>query len=124
MISKRIRSVVLTMLAACGPGADCTLIGCDDSLTVKFTKPPVAPFRIEARGSPEEAPRVYECTDIATCIKAPILERFGPSVVTLTITYQGRSTARQVQPQYTGLYPNGKHCGAACRLGTVTVSLP
>ena len=122
----RLRSFLLSatagLLAGCTPFGACTLIGCEDGLSVRFDRAPAGAFRIEA--SVPNDPRQYaiDCADAATCMMmfpGLVAER-----VTVRVISQAGTHTQEFQPRYEKLYPNGRRCGPACRQATVTVQLP
>jgi hypothetical protein len=114
----------LFALLATGCGATCTLIGCDNALTIHFASTPTAPFHIEAT-SPDAGARTIDCTSSNGCPAKMTQVDYVPESVTLTltVTYEGRSTTTTVRPSYVESTPNGKGCGK-CVSATVTLSLP
>jgi hypothetical protein len=111
-------------LATGACGMDCTTIGCNDALTLRFATPILGPLHVDAFSSDGEH-RTYDCTNAAGCPDSEVaLARYLPTTVTLTLTYQGRTSTSTVKPSYTESSPNGPSCGPTCRQGTVTVALP
>jgi hypothetical protein len=122
----RIRSLLFSataaLLSGCMPITSCTLIGCDDGLAVRFNRPPVGAFRVEATVPNDPTVAAIDCADAATCmVRFPDL--VAEQVTLRLITSQGTVT-QQFQPRYENEYPNGRSCGPACRQATVTFQLP
>lgn len=122
----RIRSLLFSataaLLAGCTPFGACTLIGCDDGLSVRFSRPPTGAFRVEATVPNDATVVSIDCADAATCLL--MFPGLVADQVTLRlITPQGAVT-QQFQPRYEDVYPNGRRCGPACRQATVTFQLP
>jgi hypothetical protein len=122
----RIRSLLFSataaLLASCTPFGACTLIGCEDGLSVRFSRPPAGAFRVEATVPNDPAVLAIDCTDAASCpLMFPdlVAER-----VTLRLTTAEGTITQQFQPRYENVYPNGRACGGACRQATVTLQLP
>lgn len=113
----------VSLLCATGCHGDCTLIGCYSGLAIRFATPPTAPFHVEA-ASPDSGPRSYDCSNNTGCRAEPNITGYVPQTVTLTVTYQGRSTTTTVRPLYQESAPNGKGCSPTCRQATVTLPLP
>ncbi|MDB4888985.1 MAG: hypothetical protein JWL61_840 [Gemmatimonadetes bacterium] len=120
-----LRFVCIGVLALGGVacGATCTLIGCDSGLTIQFATVPTAPIHIDAT-SADGGNRTYDCEKNTGCGIPTILKDYVPQNVTLTVTYQGRTTTTTVRPSYNESTPNGSGCGPACRSATIPLSLP
>ena len=122
----RIRSLLFSataaVLAGCTPFGACTLIGCNDGLSVRFDRQPVGAFRIEATVPDDPTVVAIECTDAASCLLM-FPDLVAEQVTLRLITQQGTYT-QQFQPRYEDSYPNGRRCGPACRQATVTFQLP
>lgn len=104
------------------PITSCTLIGCDDGLSVQFSRPPVGAFRVEATVLNDPVVAAIDCADAATCmVRFPDL--VAEHVTLRLITSEGTVT-QQFQPRYEDVRPNGPRCGPACRQATVTLQLP
>lgn len=121
----RTRSLVLSaasaLLAGCLPSSACTDVGCEDGLVVRFDRPPEGAFRVEAAvpGDPRE--HAFDCPATGECLMmfgGLVAER----VTVRVITAQGTRT-QDFQPEYRGVYPNGRRCGPACRQATITFPL-
>ena len=122
----RIRSLLLSatvaLLAGCTPIGSCTLIGCDDGLSVQFSRPPEGAFRIEVTVPNDPTVVAIDCADAAACpLMFPGL--VADQVTLRLITAQGTVT-QQFQPRYQDVHPNGRRCGPACRQATVIFQLP
>jgi hypothetical protein len=114
---------VVLALSATACGMDCTLIGCDSGLALRFPTPPTAPFHVEAT-SPDSGPRSYDCSNNTGCLFGTNIPDYLPETVTLVVTYQGRTSTTIVRPAYEVSRPNGKGCGPLCRQATITLPLP
>lgn len=114
----------------------CTLEGCGSTLVVRFTGNVPPEYRLEASDASGEAvwvqcARQADGTMFATsgdprsfCTADRVhLFGFAPSVVTVTVRWDGRSTSQTFQPAYRTSRPNGPGCEPECRSGTVTLSL-
>jgi hypothetical protein len=113
----------LFALSAVACGHDCTLIGCVNGLTIQFASTPTAPYHIEAT-SPDAGLRSIDCATSNGCLGKLTQTDYVPGTVTLTMTYQGRTTTTTVQPSYAESQPNGRGCGSKCVSATVTLPLP
>jgi hypothetical protein len=122
----RIRSLLFSataaLLAGCTPIGSCTLIGCENGLAVRFSRPPAGAFRIEATVPNDPTVHTIDCTDAATCL-AMFPDLVAAHVTLRLITAQATLT-QEFQPRYQDLYPNGRRCGPACTQATVTFQLP
>lgn len=119
----RIRSLLLyataALLAGCTPFGACTLIGCDDGLSVRFEQPPAGPFRIEATVPGDPTEHVIDCASAEACF--PRFSGLVADRVTIRLITQQGTRTREFQPRYRNVYPNGRRCGPACRQATVTL---
>jgi hypothetical protein len=121
----RLKIIQLAALAfaagACGSDVVvvCTARICVDALYVKLASTPAGPYRIEVTAPGLSTPRVYDCTNVATC--TPVAAFLGVRAATalVTVTYAGRSSNTNVTPVYA---PDDNSCG--CPSATVTVPLP
>ena len=115
-------SATAAFMAGCTPFGACTLIGCDNGLSVRFNRAPEGAFRIEATAPNDPTVHAIDCASADTCMMMfPGL--VAEQVTVRVITQQGTVT-QQFQPDYDKLYPNGRRCGPACEQATVTVQLP
>lgn len=115
-------SATAALLAGCIPSGACTLIGCEDGLSVRFSRPPAGAFRVVATVPGGLAVQPIDCADASTCLL--MFPGLVAGEVTLRlVTAQGTLT-QQFQPRYQDVYPNGRRCGPACRQATVTIQLP
>lgn len=115
-----LQTTAVILLGGCNalPTA-CTLIGCEDALIVRFDEAPTGAYRVEAIPASGAAPSVVECAADQAC--APIrFADFTAETVTLRVTTAAGTQSRQFQPNYESQYPNGRDCGAACKVATVT----
>ncbi|HEU4883618.1 MAG TPA: hypothetical protein VFT45_15265 [Longimicrobium sp.] len=122
----RIRSLLCSataaLLASCTPFGACTLIGCEDGLSVRFSRPPVGAFVLVATVPNDPAIVAIDCADAASC---PLMfPGLVAEQVTLRLTTAEGTITQQFQPRYEEAYPNGRRCGPACRQATVTLQLP
>jgi hypothetical protein len=100
----------------------CTLVGCENILTVTFSSPPDVAYHLEAL-SIDGGALQFDCPDPSRCQSAQ-LQDYAPDKLVLTVTTARGSKQYNLTPSYESVYPNGKRCGAACRTGSVTVALP
>lgn len=117
-----VRWTAAVLLAGCTPaGQACTEIGCVGGLVVQFTRPPAAPYRVEAI-APGAAPAVFECAAGESCSSA-LLEGVEAERVTIRVATSAGTRAQEFRPAYQEQYPNGRRCPAACRQATITFRL-
>jgi hypothetical protein len=101
----------------------CTMIGCEDGLTVVVEGTPRGAYRVEARAE-GEPPRVRECTSPEACGQV-FFAGFLPGEVTVEVTAVGGArSSRTVRPRVETVQPNGPDCPPTCRQGRVTVPWP
>lgn len=105
-------------LAGCTPFGACTLIGCEDGLSVEFQRPPAGAFRIEASVPGDPTQYAIDCASAATCF--PMFPGLVAQRVTIRLVTQEGTRTQEFQPRYEDFYPNGRRCGPACRQATVT----
>ena len=121
------------LLAACSQPAPqpaappaqraCTMIGCEDGLTVAVEGTPDSAYRLEIRAPGEEI-RVQECPSPAECGQV-FLVGFLPEEVTVElVTESGERSTRTVRPEIETVQPNGPDCPPTCRQARVTVPWP
>jgi hypothetical protein len=122
----RIRSLLFSataaLLASCTPFGACTLIGCENGLSVQLSRPPVGAFRVEATLPNDPAVLAIDCTNATSCLL--MFPDLVAERVTLRLTTAEGTITQEFQPRYEDLYPNGRRCGPACRQATVTIQLP
>lgn len=122
----RVRSLLFSataaLVAGCNPFGACTLIGCDDGLSVQFSRAPVGAFRIEATVPNEPAVVAIDCVDATNCLL--MFPGLVAEQVTLRLITSEGTVTQEFEPRYDDVYPNGRRCGPACRQATVTIQLP
>lgn len=112
-------------LGGCGPGGmvACTLIGCEDGLSLTIENPPPQLQRVEL-ALPDGRVHAVDCAQPEHCA-SPFL--FVPHVrateATVRIVAPGGTREVQIAPSYQPQYPNGRRCGAACTQARVTIRL-
>ncbi|MEJ2748436.1 MAG: hypothetical protein P8183_11100 [Anaerolineae bacterium] len=125
------RVVVVTRIVPNGRDAkSCTLLGCQDRLTIGLTGDRPETFSIdivyEAGGESMQVSRLCEngrwaandqpCTEIQ-------LEA-APDVVTVNAHWSGNSTSQVYEPDYEPFRPNGPDCEPVCQVSTITFAFP
>lgn len=119
-----IQATAAVLLASCNPLAQsCTLIGCENGVTVRFATEPAGAFRVEAWSELRVAPQVFECAAAESCPSAFFPGFQGHDVVVRVITAERTRTQEFTGVQYEPQYPNGPDCGAVCEQASVTVQL-
>lgn len=116
-----LNATAAVLLSNCGPIVGCTLIGCDNGLSVQLSGTPAGAYRVEAIADGAD-PVALECGAGQTC--PPV---FFPGLqaahVTIRVTTSAGTRSQAFTPDYRDLYPNGRDCGAVCKQATVTVQL-
>lgn len=105
----------------------CTLIGCQNGLTVQLSATPATPFRVELRvTSPTAQPAyVYSCSSPATCTQGVFFPDFsGEHAFVTVVTDAGTRTTEISRIEYRVSRPNGPNCPPECRQATVTADTP
>lgn len=125
------REVVVTRIVPGGEAVQsCTLLGCQDSLTIGLTGARPKSFAIDIGydmdGEYVQVTRRCEngrwaandqpCTEIQ-------LET-APNVVTITAHWSGNSTSQVYEPEYEPFRPNGPNCEPVCQVSTITFAFP
>lgn len=115
-------SATAALTAGCTPFGACTLIGCDNGLSVEFNRAPEGAFRLEATVPGDPTVHAIDCASASTCM--PMFSGLVAEQVTIRLITQQGTVTQQFQPEYDTLYPNGRRCGPACEQATVTLQLP
>jgi hypothetical protein len=105
----------------------CTLIGCQNGLTVQLSAMPSAPFRVELRATSATAQPVYvyDCSNSAACGQGAFFPDFsGDHAFVTVVTSAGTRTTEITRIEYRVSRPNGPDCPPACRQATVTADVP
>jgi hypothetical protein len=114
------------LLSTGGSGAcDCTDVGCFSGLQVRVEPVPTIPYRVEAySGGGDFSRYVWQCTAANGCGGTAYFEDFFPSRVFVEVITARDTVRREIIGPigYGEQFPNGRHCGAACRNGMVTVT--
>jgi len=115
-----------SLLAGCSapapPQQACTMMGCEDGLSVVVEGTPVGAYRIEARAAGGET-RVRECASPQQC-GAVFFAGFLPEEVTVEVIGGAQRSSRTVRPVVESVQPNGRDCPPTCRQARVTVPWP
>ena len=105
----------------------CTLIGCQNGLTVRLSATPAAPFRVELRvtSSTSQPVYVYDCSNVERCAQGVFFPDFsGEQAFVSVVTDAGTRTTEITRIQYRVSRPNGPNCPPECRQATVTADVP
>ncbi len=113
---------------------ECTLIGCEDSLsiTINGNIPDKYMIRlVDSKGAKTEiicsAGQIYSQSSTSyesSCEEWGIaLFNYSPDVLDLTISWDEESFSKRVQPNYEDYYPNGQDCPVGCRTGSVSIKI-
>ena len=116
------------LVGSCGGGITsgkaCTLIGCDDALTVVLDGAGAANvMRVEAT-APGDTARVWNCTTATPCTGATGVwfRSYAPATVVIRLVTDTGSTSYPFTPQYTVSQPNGPGCGPECKSATLHIT--
>jgi hypothetical protein len=103
----------------------CTLIGCENSLTVRFDRPLTAPARLEVSLSAPGSPPLYaEDCDATRCSGGAYFPGLVADHVWVRIIIGSTTKDYELRPTYVDSFPNGPACGSPCQQATVQVQLP
>jgi hypothetical protein len=120
-------AAVLTMplLLGCdsmfGSG-DCTLIGCDSGVEVRFSGPVPAVFEIGLTPAGGDE-RVISCEHAVAgwCVDGVFFENVTATEAVLHVRWEEGSITQAVQLEYERFQPNGPRCGPLCLLSKAEV---
>ena len=99
----------------------CTLIGCNNSLTVEVTGATLRPITVEIHQPGSTQRYSQECTSPSPCLF--VFEMTPPQVIVQVTTSAGSRT-EQFGPTYVTRRPNGEGCDPECRSATVSIAAP
>ncbi len=104
-------------------GPACTLIGCEDGLSVDVQGDLPASYTVslEAAGM---AMVEYQCTAAAPCSVPHFVPDFTPETVVVRVQGGGVDYSETVTPEYTISRPNGPDCPPECQQATIVVQVP
>ncbi len=105
-------------------GRVCTLVGCLDGLTVRFSPLSTVPYKLTVTVAGDPPTRVVDCSNLANCQGYPFFPGVSAALVTITVTTAGGSHSYVVAPQYQTTRPNGPDCPPECKQATVTLDPP
>jgi hypothetical protein len=122
MIKRLLPLVGVLLLSGCEvfePKA-CTLIGCEDALTVSVTGITAGTASVEVKAG--------DATMTATCEVRngkcdAYFARFIPTAATVTVRTATQTVSRTVSIAYQDSQPNGPGCNPICRQATVSVAI-
>ncbi|MGV3523422.1 MAG: hypothetical protein ACO1RX_04320 [Candidatus Sericytochromatia bacterium] len=105
-------------------GQSCTLIGCQDGLSVRVDSAVGTAFTLELK-TPDGATRSLICPaggEGAICLNETVLiSDYLPEQLSVTLTAGERSVSRDFTPVYIQNEPNGAGCGPSCKQGSVEI---
>ena len=121
-------AALVALLAGCSGILDpaCTLLACENGLTVNLAQAPTGAYSIEVF-TPSAVPGphyVFQCADAASCGTSAFFPEFTPANVVVRVTTQRGMHQDALVPVYQKARPNGPRCGPECTQATVTVALP
>ncbi len=103
------------------PQVMCTMIGCENGLSVVVEDPPAGDYQL-VLNAPGEQDRVRDCTANEPCDRGAFFGNFEPETVTVRVV-AGTDTLRSVtvSPEWRDNQPNGPDCPPTCRQAVVTI---
>ena len=104
-------------------GRACTLIGCDDGITVTFDAPPPHGTLVELDGS-SGVPWRVECGVDWNCDAGIFFSDFTPDHISVRVVTPAGEAMESFQLTYQEFQPNGDGCPPTCRTATVAMGLP
>jgi hypothetical protein len=120
---------IVALVAACAgveqepepePQQICTLIGCNDGLSVQVTSAVTQSITVTVRAN-NQVLRTFRCDPGNPC--ASFIENQMPASVSVTVEAPGGTVNRAYTPEYRTARPNGPNCPPACRQATITVAV-
>ena len=125
------REVVITRIVpGVGETQSCTLLGCQDRLTVGLTGDWPDSFSIDIvyAMSGESMQVARRCVNGRWAANdQPCNEiqlETGPNIVTITARWEDNSISQVYEPVYEQFQPNGPACEPVCLAGTITFDFP
>lgn len=127
MLKRLMSLTVLSLLLGCSTADKaCTLIGCNDGLSVTFKGSPPENFtlRLKADGQADINVTCPGGSTQFTCLPDRVMiNNYTPTQVDVTYTAGDKTLTRSFTPSYTSSEPNGPGCGPVCRQASVELDL-
>jgi hypothetical protein len=106
------------------PGARaCTMIGCENGVTVQLASVPAVPFSVELTPT-GGAPTIKECTAATACGSELFFAGVSADSVTVKVTSPAGESVTRAKAEYAVTRPNGPQCDPECRQARVTATVP
>jgi hypothetical protein len=126
MIRLRAFAPLLALCGGCGlldDAVDCTLVGGQSGLTVKFTNVASAIVRVQvkATGLSEEPAYVAECSLQHPCESGVFFPNYIADRAYITLVSTTGTVSGEAAPMYQVTYPNGKKCAGKYSRSTVVM---
>lgn len=99
----------------------CTLIGCQDGLTVKFTTPVATGDVVEVTDLDAGETRSQSCQVVPSGCTSAFFADFTATRVRVVVNTGGTRLQGDFSPAYRTNRPNGRGCPPTCRVAEVTV---
>lgn len=122
---KRAFGIALLVMLGCSSNAvdeqrACTLIGCEDGLSVQVSNSLNQSLTVNVR-SGAQLIGTFTCTAGQPC--AGFIRNQTPPNVTVEVTSQAGTVTRNYMPEYRLSRPNGPNCPPECRQATINVAV-
>lgn len=126
MLKRLLTLAAFGLLLGCTADKACTLIGCNDGLSVTFkgTAPDNFSLKLKAEGQTELNLSCPGGSSQFTCLPGRVLvNNYTPAQVEVTYTAGDKTVTRSFTPSYTTASPNGPDCGPSCKQATVEIEI-
>jgi len=127
-MKRTMSAALVALLAGCTGSLDqvCTLLACENGLTVNLTQAPAGAYSIEVfTAAAANGPHyIFQCASAANCGTTTFFAEFTPANVVVRVTTQAGTREESVTPGYQQVRPNGPNCGPECKQASITVALP
>lgn len=110
-------------LARDGPARACTMIGCENGVTVQLAGAPAIPFSVELTPLGGAA-TIKECVTAQACGTDLFFQGVSADSVTVKVTSPAGESVTRAKAEYATTRPNGPQCDPECRQARVSVSVP
>jgi hypothetical protein len=116
--------LIVILFAGCSAFDEqaCTLIGCEDGLSLRLIDAPMDQFLLEVEEAEGEIHQ-FECGTRHHCDGAVFIPGVSADRVTVRVTVNESVVEREVALTYDLVQPNGPGCPPICRQATAEVSL-
>ncbi|MGQ0814400.1 MAG: hypothetical protein ACT4O1_08025 [Gemmatimonadota bacterium] len=118
------RYLLMLLCLACASNAEperaCTLIGCENGLTVVVNTTLQQDFTVNVKSGTQQI-QTFTCRAGQPC--QAFIANQTPAQVTVEVVSPTGATSRAITPEYSLSRPNGPDCPPECRQATVTVNV-